>query len=97
MGKHRTTEELLVKLQEWERETKCYPAKLLIDADPDMPSVMAYRNRFGSWSKALIAAGIQPNPGGVLDKTLIAAKDLLERHGWKVYPKEPKDGKSNQS
>lgn len=55
-----TTDELIKLLQDWKALNNQLPTKRLINSDPIMPSEMPFRTQFGSWAKAMEAAGFKP-------------------------------------
>lgn len=61
---HYTTEELIELLQEKAAELGAPPTANQVQADEEMPSRASYTGRFGTWSKALAAAGLQPRNQG---------------------------------
>ena len=57
----RSEVELIYLLQEKASDLGKPPTSLEIEIDPAMPTVATYQKAFGSWNKALIAAGLRPN------------------------------------
>lgn len=55
-------EELLDSLRDLAERLGCAPRTDDVDDDPRTPSSSTYMRHFGSWLKALEAAGIQPGP-----------------------------------
>lgn len=52
-------ETLISLLKEWKEKNGREPSKREINADPDMPSDMAYRKHFGSWGNAVVECGFE--------------------------------------
>jgi hypothetical protein len=67
-------EELLESVRDLAERLGCAPRMVDIDEDPRTPSSSTYLRRFGSWLKALEAAGTQPGPG----QTGYSRQELLE-------------------
>ena len=58
-----TRQKLIDLLKEYAKEYGVPPTKRQINADPTMPSEMAYRKEFGSWGNALLECGFSvPKP-----------------------------------
>jgi hypothetical protein len=55
-------EELLDSLRDLAERLGCAPRTVDMDKDPRTPTSSTYMRHFGSWLKALEAAGIQPGP-----------------------------------
>jgi hypothetical protein len=78
-----TREELLESLRDLAGRLGCAPRTDDLDDDPRTPSSSTYRRHFGSWLKALEAAGIQPGPSQtgyscdeLLDNLRMLAREL---------------------
>lgn len=54
-------EKLIEKMKQFERENRRSPTERDFKNNPRYPSCMTYVNEFGSWIKALTAAGFKPN------------------------------------
>jgi hypothetical protein len=74
-------EELLESLRDLADRLGCAPRTVDLDDDRRTPSSSTYRRHFGSWLKALEAAGIQPGPSqtGYSSDELLASLRMLAR------------------
>ncbi len=67
-----TTDEELIDLLK--KKANCLgrtPMVVDVNSDCAMPSINSYKNRFGSWNKALKVAGLLPNRFHITDEELI--------------------------
>ena len=77
-----TNEELLKMLKDMAERDGRTPTMKDVNADKNMPSIIPYVDRFGSFNKALELAGLQPNSGRYTDEELLKMlKDMAERDG----------------
>lgn len=61
MSRHKyLKKELIILLKKWAQQHGEVPSQSQWDEDANTPSSNPCRCRFGSWSKALIAAGLEP-------------------------------------
>ena len=69
MSRHKFSEkELISLLQEWERQHGEVPSQSQWDGDANTPSSNPCRSVFGSWAKALLAAGLKPKEPTISEK-----------------------------
>ena len=71
----RSDEELIDLLRAKAESLGRTPTSREVDSDKSMPSAFTYQNKFGSWNKALEAAGLSSNKNLYSDEELI---DLLK-------------------
>lgn len=94
MGKKRYSKEELTKLlKKWVSENGKIPTKKEINADPNMPSDMAFRLHFGTWENALIESGFEPPKPFISEKCRKASADSKRKLRGKETPNW-KGGKS---
>lgn len=75
MSRHKyLKKELIILLQEWERKHGEVPSQSQWDEDVDTPSSGPCRLRFGSWAKALRAAGLKPKEPNISEKCREASR-----------------------
>jgi len=83
-------DELIDQLQEFEQRLGRIPVYEDVESADDMPSVMAYRNHFGSWNEAVEAAGYsadQRTKDTSLNALLTAIIEVYEKIGsWPTIP-----------
>lgn len=66
-------EDMFEKLRNLAKKLGHTPSSLEVNADPDMPNATTYLKRFGSYTNAVILAGLELKPGrkGYTDKELL--------------------------
>lgn len=60
MKKSYTEDELIIMLRKKAKQLGRTPKSREITEDPEMPNVLTYQNKFGSFNAALVAAGLTP-------------------------------------
>lgn len=87
MSRHKyTKKELIALLREWEQRHGEVPSQSQWDGDADIPSSGPVRYRFGSWSKGLRAAGLEPKKPTIserCERAKRAAKCGARSSNWK--------------
>ena len=73
-----TKNELIVLLQQMAAMLGRTPYMSEINNNPQMPDSGTYRNHFGSYNKAVIAAGLMPNPWMNGGEALYSDEELLD-------------------
>ena len=76
-----SNEELLEKLRQKAREIGDMPSIREIEEDPDIPNEKTFAYRFGSYNKAVEAAGLKPNKRGASNnfRSIKTNEELLDQ------------------